>query len=261
MSSPSDMHAPLTKVSASQSSAVRIIVFSNLSQLGADPNFRKAVSKIIKRSSIIRRREELSPTHEILPGQLRGQSFCDPFSPVEARELLNKVSAGLLRQKWRIPVFANGDLTALQKHYTGQLAHQFHEFGLDVEFFPHPEKFLSADLAKGSPFRLTARVIYYVNPLVMFGAFQSAGSYKSDHPVGDEKEFFDQLYQSAERANSCDERNSLLREISRFVADSALAVAVGEEKSIHFYNPLTIKSLGLQNDPLSLSLDKITLHD
>lgn len=240
--------------------SVRTIFFSNVNPLGKNKNFRLAVTKLINRSKIVAGRSDMDPANEILPKHFWGRiNADDPFDLDAAKKLLSKVPQELLKNALRIPVFSKGGFSEQQQHYINGLKEQFAAAGIKLEFFALAEKFPTRSTAENYAFRIAGRVTDYVDPLIMFGSFHEGSPYQFDQPTGDDKQKFEELYSAAASARSLDERYASVRALSKFIAETGIAVSIAEERSTYLYNPQRIESFGTQPSPLILLLRNLTL--
>ncbi|MBX9769107.1 MAG: hypothetical protein K2X47_17660, partial [Bdellovibrionales bacterium] len=138
---------------------------------------------------------------------------------------------------------------------TKRIAGQLKKIGLEVEFFPSSEKFMSKKTSETSPFAFSGRVANNIDPLLMFASFKSNSPYKFDESWGDPT--FDTLFANAETAVTPEDRIRSLRLMSAYLKEKSYVVPLYESPQLLYIREDSGFDLGNQIDPLTLDLSQI----
>tara|TARA_Y100001935_G_scaffold254457_1_gene263593 strand:- start:3978 stop:5450 length:1473 start_codon:yes stop_codon:yes gene_type:complete len=240
--------------------SVRSLFFNTQNPLSRNQEFRQAIQRVIDRKRIDGLLESLSASTELLPQHFWGRSGNEIVPDLSlAKKLVSQIPEDLRTKSWEAAIFAGENLSHDQRILIDALEDQFSSVGLKIKIVPNSEKFLSQESARRFVFRMEGRVTDYVDPLIMFASLREGSAYKYDHPIGERKEKFENLFRSAQAEIDFDRRIESVRRLSKYVQEEAIAVAIGETRMGFYINPKTVKSLGYQPQPLTLFIQNIEL--
>lgn len=249
-----------TSAQATYPDGVWGIFFSNQNPLGLDPAFRKAIERGVNRDALVDGFPFYQPTYEILPSHFWGRTnVSNPLDLKKAKELFATLPKNLKSKTWPVPVFGEKVFSKDRDRLLNRLKSQFAEFGFKVDFYPDLEKFISKKTAIASPIKIAGRVADYVEPVVMFSSFAEGSLLKYEKPMPHDNRFED-LYTIATKAQTQEERLKSVRKLSSYFNEKIMAVPLLERKNVYYFNHGTVKTLGEQDEPLYLFLERVVMR-
>lgn len=234
------------------------ITFTTLNLLGRHPTFHKAIQHGVNRVALAEGLTSCQPAYEMLPSHFWGRaSITNSFDLKRAKELFSSLPKNLQDKTWPVPVFGGKIFSPERKILLKRLREQFAAFGFKVAFYPSVEKFLSKKTAAESPIHVSGMVANYVDPVVMFSSFSRESPFEYDR--ADDK-IFEELYTLAKTVKKQEERLKTVRNLSSYFNEKAIAIPLLEMKNVYYINPKTIKTLGEQDEPLYLYMERIVMQ-
>lgn len=240
--------------------SIKALFFNKENELSKNINFRKAMFFTINRNTLLDGIESSSPSYQFLTTSYwHNKRIKDERDIDLAKSYIKLIPDGLKSRTWNVPVYSNStELSEQSKLITSRLKKQLSEVGLDFNFYPSNEKFLSQITATKSPFLISGRVCDNLDPLLMFGSFRTNSAYKFDNAQNDVK--FDELYRLAEMATDSEDRLKTMHALSNYTLENQFIIPISEDKVTYYFNPKTIKNLGVQKSPIVLDFNQINFQ-
>lgn len=236
------------------------IFFNNVNPLGSDINFKHAIKYSLNRSEISNNDPLAKPAYEPLTSLIWGRNNTK-YDPDIKKSLayLEKVKALENQKKFKVPVFSGTKITESRLMKLQIISDQLKKIGLDVEFYPTSEKFISYETAKSSPFIISGRVANMLDPLLMFASYRKNSPYEFESPKDGTQ--FEKLYVDALNAKDDTSRLKTIQNLSKYVGDESIMIPILEIKSEFLYLKKKIKSIGNQFKAQTLDLQKVEIND
>ncbi len=233
---------------------VNSIYFTNNNPLGISYEFKKFIQAALDRKPMQKLIAASDVTYELLPKSYWGRnSIPDPYNPKLAQELFDSLPKKLRDKKWNVPVFAGKEKDILADEIKNQLA----KYGFKISFFPSTEKFISKKTAENTPFEISGCITFQLDPLIMFAQFTNKSPDLYEKPPFDKN--LENLYENALMALTKEDKVERVQALSQYVNEKAYIIPLLERKSIIFYNPNTIESLGKQDQALIFFASRVEM--
>ncbi len=240
-------------------SDVILFTYSNQNSISKTSEFKEFFKNSINKSDIVKDLPETSITDEILPKHLWGRSeITFKNNPNLAKSILENKIKTLKSEPIRICVFSGPKLSKQRSIILNRMQDSFKKLGVEIEFETTLNKFYTKSEAKRCHVFMAGMVSDYIDPLVMFSSLTNRSAYLFNKPKNDPT--LEELYIEASNNVQKDSRIESLRKLSKYVSEKNIVYPLAENRKKTFYNNNTIKSLGNQNQPLTLFIDQIEVQ-
>ncbi len=232
------------------------LTFSNVNLIAKKPAFKNFINNAISKKDIIKNIDGYSVAEELLPKHLWGRKGLKSKNNLElARKLLNNELSTLKSEPIKLCVFSGPKINKSREKIIINLQNAFKAIGVNLEYETSLNKFTTKEDAQKFHLFISGMVADYIDPLVMFASLTKRSADPLSKSVEDDK--LELLYNEAAINVQKEYRIKSLHQLSKYVTENNFIVPIAEEKSKTFYDPNTIKTLGNQNQPLTLFIDRI----
>jgi ABC-type transport system substrate-binding protein len=240
------------KIIIQQSLSAMHIAFNLKTELGADADFRKAISLALNRKKIFGDLVEFEPLCEVLPsGSLGRANIGENYDVREAQLLMAQV---LKKFKVSTPLKV---LYVDDGSFRGELQNQLKAAGLDVKF--EAVQSFSDNLIhnEDAVFVLRSFGTDLLDPLAHFAYLRNNDANPGLFPLNDT--IYNSLFNKAQSCSAIEERMSIVSELSAHYAQLNFSVPLAQKNTSYLVNDKTIDSIGAQRGGWTLYLDRVML--
>jgi ABC-type transport system substrate-binding protein len=239
--------------------ATRGFFFSFANHLGKSLHFRRAIHFGFSPTEFVKGFPQLIPAFEMLPSYQWGRKgLRDRVDLERAKRELAKVAPHGLKQPIGCVVYGGSTFSRVDLENHERIQTQLARIGIQIDFVPSTEKFISEATATRYPLLLSGMISEHIDPLLMFGAFRSNSPYKYQKPIDGDPEL-DRLYESASRAMATEERLGAVQKLSAYLDEQVYFSPFSESFTRQTARKGLVKDWGKQTQSLLVFLDKIEL--
>ncbi|WP_408098777.1 ABC transporter substrate-binding protein [Peredibacter sp. HCB2-198] len=251
----------LEAFSSSLPGNVRVLEFSRINELSRDEDFKKALDSILYREEFSNKELGISPINQLLPSHFWGRIKQEASFAKSKKEILEKLPNKYKGKKLKAIVFSGPELSEKNKFYVTKITNLLNKYGLDIEFVPNDEKFISKTTAESAAISMFGMVCDYIDPLIMFSAYRKNSHANYYLPSDTLINEYEARYMKAANAKKFDERISLVSDLSSYVKNNSIIIPIAEEKTTFYFNREKIVDVGNQPHPISLNIENIKLRE
>ena len=232
------------------------ISFSNVNPIAKKPAFKNFLYHALNKTHIVNGLNDLSETEELLPRHLWGRSGLKSTRDKKiAIKILTEDLPELKKQPIKICLFSGKKIKKSRELIIERICKSLNEFGVEVVHQTSLNKFITIDEAKFCHIFIAGMVSDYIDPLVMFASLTKRSA--NQFTKANDDEILEKLYLEASNSAQKENRIIALQTLSKYVTEKNIVIPIAEEKTKYFYDTSKVDSLGSQNQPLTLFLDRI----
>ena len=232
------------------------ITFNFNSELGNNPDFRRAINLALSRKEISEKSSITSyPLYEIVPPIQMGRIFVKETNDIEeAKNLFKKVLGKNINKVFKIRIL---DSDKYGDEYIKIVQNQLALAGLKIEYLKSSNVWnpFQGELSD-SPFCFSGFSNSFYDPLLHFALLHKGSPAIHQYPNDDNLE---SLFNQAMAAPSFDVLTLSIHKLSHYFLENNIVIPLMWQPSIVYYNSTIIKSIGEQPGGTTLYLNNIEL--
>lgn len=224
--------------------AVQVFDFNYLNKYGSNRLFRKAISLILDRSSILG--EDYTPSHELIPSSYYGRTNKKfKHDKIEGKKILEENFSEILNTKTPLKSIFHGSLgvDGALPRYLEVIQSQLLYAGLNVEFVSRDWTSFR-DGEDDLFFAVYGMVTSFVDPLSAFAHYMPNSPFKNHTDINDKVAI--NIFDSASKSVSIDDRALYVKKLSQHFQENYRQLTLEEIRPMFLYRD-TVTSLDDSN--------------